>query len=142
MIKSKKIARKDFLRIGSGIVAALVLWIWYRLTGFQENLENNQEMTLAAEIPNGISYYGRFYIYRNGSSVRAFSTTCTHAGCRLGKNTGDVIQCSCHGSEFDAKTGKPLKGPAFKSLEEFRCQFDARNGVWIVRFQPIGKSNG
>ena len=34
-------------------------------------------------------------------------------------------------SRFDAETGKSLKGPAIKPLQEFECQFDDENGQWV-----------
>ena len=42
---------------------------------------------------------------------------CTHMGCLLsnGVLNGDNIQCRCHGSVFDLKTGNVVKGPAKKS---------------------------
>ena len=46
---------------------------------------------------------------------RAFTRKCTHAGCALSFD-GGVLKCPCHGSQFDAKTGAVLKGPAQESL--------------------------
>lgn len=43
--------------------------------------------------------------------VAGFSTVCTHQGCTVAL-AGKVLQCPCHGSEFDALTGKVLQGPA------------------------------
>src|SRR5689334_8468194 len=41
---------------------------------------------------------------RNGA-LKAFGTTCTHAGCPINKLQGTTLICPCHGSEFDAVTG-------------------------------------
>ncbi|MEV4438765.1 Rieske (2Fe-2S) protein [Streptomyces sp. NPDC049577] len=49
---------------------------------------------------------------------KAFSAVCTHAGCVVDKVEGDEISCPCHGSRFDAKTGKVLQGPAGAPLPE------------------------
>ncbi|WP_432588780.1 Rieske (2Fe-2S) protein [Streptomyces sp. HD1123-B1] len=46
----------------------------------------------------------------------AFSAVCTHAGCVVDAVEGNKISCSCHGSEFDARTGKVLQGPATQPL--------------------------
>ncbi|MEV0264380.1 Rieske (2Fe-2S) protein [Streptomyces sp. NPDC050617] len=43
---------------------------------------------------------------------RAFSAVCTHAGCVVDKIEDGKINCPCHGSQFDAETGKVLRGPA------------------------------
>ena len=48
----------------------------------------------------------------------AFSARCTHMGCTV-KPSGAKLQCPCHGSQFDALTGKVQKGPAEKPLADF-----------------------
>ncbi|MEU5479953.1 Rieske (2Fe-2S) protein [Streptomyces mirabilis] len=57
----------------------------------------------------------------NGS-LKAFSTICTHAGCAINKLQGTTLICPCHGSEFDAATGKVLQAPATVPLEELSVQ--------------------
>jgi nitrite reductase/ring-hydroxylating ferredoxin subunit len=45
----------------------------------------------------------------------AIGDVCTHRGCRLSGGTlkeGGIVQCPCHGSNFDVKTGDVVKGPA------------------------------
>ncbi|GHC56255.1 Rieske (2Fe-2S) protein [Streptomyces cinnamoneus] len=43
---------------------------------------------------------------------KAFSAVCTHAGCVVDKVEDGKVSCPCHGSKFDATTGKVLQGPA------------------------------
>ncbi len=43
--------------------------------------------------------------------VVAFSAVCTHQGCVV-KPVGKEFDCPCHGSKFDAMTGRVLGGPA------------------------------
>lgn len=50
----------------------------------------------------------------NGALV-AHSAVCTHAGCEVGYQGGQII-CPCHGSVFDAKTGAVITGPAVTGL--------------------------
>ena len=45
------------------------------------------------------------------STVVAFSSTCTHQGCTVDP-AGKRYECPCHGSVYDAFTGKNLSGPA------------------------------
>lgn len=47
---------------------------------------------------------------------RAFSSTCTHAGCTLRDVAGGTINCPCHGSKFNLD-GTVANGPANRSLE-------------------------
>ena len=46
----------------------------------------------------------------------AIGNRCTHMGCMLADGTlnGANVTCLCHGSVFDIKTGKVVKGPAKK----------------------------
>lgn len=136
MEKQKPISRNSFIRIATGMILGLVAYIWYNLTNFQAERENNLEFRHNQDIPMGISYFEKYYLYRNDHSVRAFLTRCTHAGCRIGAKTGTILQCNCHGSQFEAETGYPLKGPAIKSLQEIECRFDDKAGQWVVRMQP------
>lgn len=48
-------------------------------------------------------------------SVVCFSAVCTHAGCTV-QVQGTQLDCPCHGSQFDALTGKVLQGPASTPL--------------------------
>ena len=130
----KRISRKIFIRWTTRLILGFTLWVWYRLTNFQSGRENKMEFVHGWDIPLGISYFGKYYLYHTENSTRAFSTSCTHAGCRIGKGNTDILQCSCHGSQFEAKTGKPLKGPAIKPLFELECRFNAKSGQWVVKF--------
>jgi Rieske Fe-S protein len=49
--------------------------------------------------------------------VRGFSAICTHQGCTVASVSGGTINCACHGSKFDAKTGEVVNGPAQLPLE-------------------------
>lgn len=45
----------------------------------------------------------------------AFSATCTHMGCTVAP-AGARLKCPCHGSVYDALTGKNISGPAPRPL--------------------------
>lgn len=54
-------------------------------------------------------------VVRRGDVLYALHDTCAHAGCSLaekGKVIGDKIECQCHGSRFDLRTGHVARGPA------------------------------
>ena len=49
----------------------------------------------------------------------ALGATCTHAGCELGYGQGR-LNCPCHSSTFDIRTGMPERGPARDPLSMAR----------------------
>ena len=54
---------------------------------------------------------------REGDDVLGFSSICTHQGCPVATVSGGTINCTCHGSKFDAKTGEVVNGPAQSPLD-------------------------
>lgn len=65
-----------------------------------------------------LDQYGReFVVTRTVSGLRAFSTRCTHLGCKvLWRPDRKVFHCPCHEGYFD-QNGKVLKGPPPRPLE-------------------------
>jgi Rieske Fe-S protein len=58
---------------------------------------------------------------------KAFSTVCTHQGCKITKMDGDEIECGCHLSRFAVSDGSVAKGPATKPLEELKVTVEGDN---------------
>ena len=56
----------------------------------------------------------------------AISNKCTHRGCSLSEGTvrGNNIECPCHGSVFDIRTGKAVNGPAKKAEPVLKVKAD------------------
>ena len=50
-------------------------------------------------------------------SLAAFSAVCTHAGCTVGYQGGEIL-CPCHGATYDPQTGAVTGGPAPSGLEQ------------------------
>ncbi|MCH7654772.1 MAG: Rieske 2Fe-2S domain-containing protein [Chloroflexi bacterium] len=61
-----------------------------------------------------------------GGTVIAFSNVCTHADCDLayGALDGEEIECDCHGSVFNARTGEVLTGPATTPLPTYAVRIE------------------
>ncbi|MDQ2795819.1 MAG: Rieske (2Fe-2S) protein [Actinomycetota bacterium] len=75
----------------------------------------------AADVPVGggvINPDALFVVTQpTAGTYKAFSAVCTHQGCTVTKVTGGMIDCPCHGSQFDISTGKPTSSsPAKKAL--------------------------
>ncbi|MFC5943527.1 Rieske (2Fe-2S) protein [Micromonospora harpali] len=49
-------------------------------------------------------------------TVKAYSATCTHAGCTVTRDDGGTIVCGCHNSKFDIADGSVRGGPAGSPL--------------------------
>lgn len=60
---------------------------------------------------------GKFY---------AIGNVCTHMGCALssGNLKGEAVECVCHGSVFDLKTGNVLNGPANKPEPSYQVKIE------------------
>jgi thiosulfate dehydrogenase (quinone) large subunit len=51
--------------------------------------------------------------------LTAFSAVCTHAGCTVGFQGGQIV-CPCHGGTFDAHSGQVISGPPPQGLAQRR----------------------
>jgi thiosulfate dehydrogenase (quinone) large subunit len=49
-------------------------------------------------------------IRQSNGRLAAFSAICTHAGCTVGYEGGQIV-CPCHGGTYDASTGAVVSGP-------------------------------
>jgi thiosulfate dehydrogenase [quinone] large subunit len=59
-------------------------------------------------------------VVRHGDgSLSAFSAVCTHAGCTVGYQGGQIV-CPCHGGTFDPGTGAATGGPPQSGLARRR----------------------
>jgi Rieske Fe-S protein len=67
--------------------------------------------TISVENPNG----GTVLLTRSGNTVTGLSAKCTHQGCTVAPQ-GNILQCPCHGSQFQPGTGAVINGPASEPL--------------------------
>jgi len=57
----------------------------------------------------------RIAVANVGGNYYALDDACTHEQCSLtemGELSGTTVTCTCHGSQFDVRTGKVLAPPA------------------------------
>ncbi|MET8225316.1 Rieske 2Fe-2S domain-containing protein [Streptomyces sp. NPDC005301] len=92
------------------------------------------ELGAESEVPKGGAKLYRDHnvvvSHAEDGSLKAYSTICTHAGCPINKLAGTTLTCPCHGSEFDARTGKVLHAPATEPLHELSVE--ARDGKIVA----------
>jgi nitrite reductase/ring-hydroxylating ferredoxin subunit len=63
--------------------------------------------------------------------LAAFSTRCTHLGCRISRVQDGLLVCSCHGSRFRAD-GTVASGPASEPLESLPVAVEPTTGTVVV----------
>jgi nitrite reductase/ring-hydroxylating ferredoxin subunit len=59
-------------------------------------------------------------------NLYAFGDVCTHRRCPLhrGRLVGTTVTCPCHGSQFDIRTGKVMRGPASEAEPAFEISIE------------------
>ena len=69
----------------------------------------------------------RIAVANVGGTYYAFDDACTHELCSLtemGELAGTTVTCTCHGSEFDVRTGKVLVPPATVPVKVYPTRVD------------------
>lgn len=64
---------------------------------------------------------GKFY---------ATTNICTHEECELDQNhliRGDILECTCHGSQFNVKTGANVLPPAAEPLKTYAVSVEGED---------------
>jgi nitrite reductase/ring-hydroxylating ferredoxin subunit len=69
----------------------------------------------------------RIAVANVGGTYYAFDDACTHEQCSLteeGELAGTTLTCTCHGSEFDVRTGSVLAPPATRPVKSYRTRLE------------------
>ena len=83
-----------------------------------------------SEIPEGgvkkVTVDGKdIALFKIGGDVFATANICTHEACYIDENSEvreDVVECTCHGSQFDIRSGEVLLPPAIEPLETYKTE--------------------
>jgi thiosulfate dehydrogenase [quinone] large subunit len=71
-------------------------------------------------------------IQQTSGEFVAFDAVCPHAGCTVAyASSAKIIACPCHGSEFNARTGAVLQGPASSGLTAIRVIRGANGDLYV-----------
>jgi 3-phenylpropionate/trans-cinnamate dioxygenase ferredoxin subunit len=83
----------------------------------------------AGELADGdMSSYGagerQVSIANVDGDLHAWDDLCTHQQCSLaeGELDGTLVECPCHGSQFDVTTGEAVRGPATDPVDIFEVR--------------------
>ena len=71
-------------------------------------------------------------IQQTAGDFVAFDAVCPHAGCTVAyQRSARIIACPCHGSEFDARTGDVIRGPATTGLTPITVIKGANGDLYV-----------
>ncbi len=75
---------------------------------------------------------GPIAVFSIGGALCAIRDVCPHAGASLadGELEGTVVTCPLHGSRFDVRTGRRLRGPADYPIRVYRA-FREGDALWV-----------
>lgn len=73
-----------------------------------------------------VSINGHNYLlYRpDEGTVLAYTSVCTHQGCKVGTGDSKNFICPCHGSEYSKLDGSVTQGPAPKALTRYATSIE------------------
>ncbi len=68
-----------------------------------------------------------------GGKIYAIGDTCTHEQCSLSEGLleGKIVECLCHGSQFDVTTGEVVRGPASEAEPAYEAS--VQNGEVYIK---------
>ncbi len=73
-------------------------------------------------------------IQQTAGQFVAFDAVCPHAGCTVAyASSARIIACPCHGSEFNARTGAVIRGPATSGLGGIKVVLGADGDLYVPR---------
>jgi thiosulfate dehydrogenase [quinone] large subunit len=71
-------------------------------------------------------------IQQTAGEFVAFDAVCPHAGCTVAYvRSARIIACPCHGSEFNAKTGAVIQGPATTGLTSVKVIRGSNGDLYV-----------
>lgn len=66
-----------------------------------------------------------YLLYRpDEKTVLAYTSVCTHQGCKVGTGDSSNFICPCHGSEYSKLDGSVTQGPAPKPLARYATSIE------------------
>jgi cytochrome b6-f complex iron-sulfur subunit len=127
--------RRQVLAAGAAVGAAAALVGCSSSSGTSSSTpaastsEGSSSLVKLADVPVGgatsATYEGKPAVVSQptAGTVVAFSAICTHMGCTVAP-AGKEFHCPCHGSVYDAFSGKVLSGPAPAALASIAVKVD------------------
>ncbi len=81
----------------------------------------------------------RLFLFRKPEGIYIVSSICTHLGCNVKWNAGQIgFDCPCHGSTYD-KDGRNLSGPAPKPLKWYELALTSDRKLLVNTQREVNK---
>jgi Rieske Fe-S protein len=124
-----QIVRRKFIKYIFAAFIFPVVWLWKKMVvNYEDSKAAAPILLFKDEIPNGISFHDKFFIIKKSSSIKVFSSKCSHLGCIIRNAEGNEFVCPCHGSKYNIN-GEAVRGPAQKPLPELKFKIDKKKIV-------------
>lgn len=134
-IAAAPLNRKTFFKWASLALLIPFCKVWETMVNAGQVTTNvTQELTLDASFGEGVHFFEKVILVKNGNEIRLLASTCSHLGCRINKVENGELICPCHGSRYDLQ-GKPLKGPANQPLHEVKFEIAKTSESTVLRFK-------
>jgi len=128
-------SRRSFIKLLAVAAVGMFFALWHALSGRNRTLTSKPLVYRVdpEKLGNGIHFYDNFILFLAKKRVKVYSNTCTHAGCRINREIAGELVCPCHGSKFEASTGRVLLGPAGMPLKSMSYTIDPKTGELIIK---------
>lgn len=86
--------------------------------GVKQEKKQGAELAKTSDVPvgGGLISGDTVITQENAGEYKAFSSTCTHLGCKVNEVSAGLIKCPCHNSSFRLD-GSVAGGPAPRALD-------------------------
>lgn len=82
---------------------------------------------------NGVIINQEFILFDRNDTCWALSRKCTHLGCKLNYlEELDILECPCHQSKFDPRSGAVIEGPAQHALHFYPVEKRDNDPLYVV----------
>jgi Rieske Fe-S protein len=123
-------SRRFFLKALGVAVGSISLGFWGVLVKTHKRNASKKSVVIPIHDQREVLFHEDCIIV-NQEEVLAFSSYCSHLGCRIQAFENGQLICPCHGSAFDLN-GNPLKGPALNPLTKLEFELNSETNTIIV----------
>jgi Rieske Fe-S protein len=129
------INRKAFLRLAIFGTASAFVALWSVMTGKSKKLSEQPVASTinVNQLGTGIFLFDIYILVKSDAALIVLSNKCTHAGCRINQEIDGQLVCPCHGSRYDASTGKVMQGPAGLPLSTIPYSTNVKTGEITIK---------